>query len=282
MTLGEQVKIFKKSLGLEGKMRAVLDQAADLLGVTANYKSLPDLSAACMAALDRRRAAALPPSDFASPPRASASPRRAAAPTPPRAAVPPPLLPAAPPSSAAAPGPPSVESSPPAAASPRRPAPPAPPEPNLSGHCVRIDGLKARPELNGRCGVARHYDAVKGRYEVAVEGEVEVVVLLKPANLQDAGKASIDPPSLDGLSGSHLHALPPPLAAVWEVKLSGAFQPYKSDEEQRALEQAWGRGESQVQLERGHVVHLTGPMRQVAQHGKGREVRRRVLSEFAG
>ena len=92
MTLGEQVKIFKKSLGLEGKMRAVLDQAADLLGVTANYKSLPDLSAACMVALDRRRAAALPPSDFASPPRASASPCRAAAPTPPRAAVPPPPL----------------------------------------------------------------------------------------------------------------------------------------------------------------------------------------------
>ena len=38
-------------------------------------------------------------------------------------------------------------------------------------------------------------------------------------------------------------------------------------------------GESQVQLERGHVVHLTAPMRQVAQHGKLRVVRRRVLSE---
>ena len=144
---------------------------------------------------------------------------------------------------------------------------------------MRIDGLKARPELNGRCGVARRFDAAKGRYEVAVEGEAGVVVLLKPANLQDAGKASIDPLSLDGLSGSHLHTLPPPLAAVWEVKLSGAFQPYQAEEEQRALEQAWGRGESQVQLERGYVVHLTRPMRQVAQHGKGREVRRRVLSD---
>ena len=29
----------------------------------------------------------------------------------------------------------------------------------------------------------------------------------------------------------------------------------------------------------GHVVHLAAPMRQVAQHGKLREVRRRVLSE---
>ena len=114
-----------------------------------------------------------------------------------------------------------------------------------------------------------------GRYEVAVEGEAEVLVLLKPANLQDAREASVDPLSLDGL-----HAPPPPpLAAVWEVKLSGAFQPYKAEEEQRALEQAWARGESQVQLERGHVVHLAAPMRQVAQHGKLREVRRRVLSE---
>ena len=139
---------------------------------------------------------------------------------------------------------------------------------------MRIDGLKARPGLNGRCGVARRFDAAKGRYEVAVEGEAEVVVLLRPANLQDAREASVDPPSLDGL-----HAPPPPLAAVWEVKLSGAFQPYKAEEEQRALEQAWARGESQVQLERGHVVHLAAPMRQVAQHGKLREVRRRALSE---
>ena len=143
-----------------------------------------------------------------------------------------------------------------------------------AGRRVRIDGLKARPELNGRCGVARRFDAAKGRYEVAVEGEAEVLVLLRPANLQGAREASVDPPSLDGL-----HAPLPPLAAVWEVKLSGAFQPYKAEEEQRALEQAWARGESQVQLERGHVVHLAAPMRQVAQHGKLREVRRRALSE---
>ena len=55
----------------------------------------------------------------------------------------------------------------------------------LSGRRVRIAGLKGRPELNGRCGVAAHFDAAKGRYEVAVEGEAEAV-LLKPANLQEA------------------------------------------------------------------------------------------------
>ena len=59
----------------------------------------------------------------------------------------------------------------------------ATPTPNLSGRHVRISGLKGRPELNGRCGVAGHFDPAKGRYEVVVEGEAEAV-LLKPANLQ--------------------------------------------------------------------------------------------------
>ena len=58
------------------------------------------------------------------------------------------------------------------------------PTPSLSGRRVRIAGLKGRHELNGRCGVAGHFDAAKGRYEVAVEGEAEAV-LLKPANLQE-------------------------------------------------------------------------------------------------
>ena len=64
-------------------------------------------------------------------------------------------------------------------------ATPAAPTPkNLSGRRVRIDGLKGRPELNGRCGVAGRFDAAKGRYEVAVEDEAEAV-LLKPMNLQE-------------------------------------------------------------------------------------------------
>ena len=56
--------------------------------------------------------------------------------------------------------------------------------PNHSARRVRIVGLQARPELNGRCGVAGRFDAAKGRYAVAVEGEAEAV-LLKSANLQE-------------------------------------------------------------------------------------------------
>ena len=63
----------------------------------------------------------------------------------------------------------------------------------LSGRRVRIAGLKGRPELNGRCGVAAYFDAAKGRYEVALEGEVEAV-LLKPANLQEVFEPVLHPP----------------------------------------------------------------------------------------
>ena len=58
------------------------------------------------------------------------------------------------------------------------------PTPELSGCRVRIAGLKGRPQLNGRSGVAGRFDAAKGRYEVAVVGEAEAV-LLKPANMQE-------------------------------------------------------------------------------------------------
>ena len=64
------------------------------------------------------------------------------------------------------------------------PATAAAPTPNLLGRRVSIDGLKGRPELNGRCGVAGRFDAAKGWYEVAVEGEAEAV-LLRPANLKE-------------------------------------------------------------------------------------------------
>ena len=55
---------------------------------------------------------------------------------------------------------------------------------NLSGRRVRVSGLKGRRELNGRYGEAGRFDSAKARYEVAVEGEAEAV-LLKPANLQE-------------------------------------------------------------------------------------------------
>lgn len=51
---------------------------------------------------------------------------------------------------------------------------------------VRIGGLQARPELNGRCGTAVKYQPVvegrPGRFAVNVDGE-EAPVLLKLANL---------------------------------------------------------------------------------------------------
>jgi len=65
--------------------------------------------------------------------------------------------------------------------------------PSLSGRRVRIDGLKGRPELNGLCGVAGRFDAAKGRYEVAVEGEAEAV-LLKPMNLQELIEPALHSP----------------------------------------------------------------------------------------
>ena len=63
---------------------------------------------------------------------------------------------------------------------------------NLLGHRVRIDGLKGRPEFNGRCGVAARFDEAKGRYEVTMEGDEALALLLKQANLQDEGKADAD------------------------------------------------------------------------------------------
>ena len=83
----------------------------------------------------------------------------------------------------------------------------AAPTPNLSGRRVRIFGLKGRPELNGRSGVAGRFDAAKGRYEVAVEGEAEAV-LLKPANLQDAGCGCLKPQTC--LTSSLPHPIPNP------------------------------------------------------------------------
>ena len=68
----------------------------------------------------------------------------------------------------------------------------AAPTPGLSGSRVRIFGLKGQPELNGRCGVAGRFDTAKGRYEVAVEGEAEAV-LLKPANLQETIRPTYPP-----------------------------------------------------------------------------------------
>ena len=66
----------------------------------------------------------------------------------------------------------------------------------LLGRRVAVHGLSGRPELNGRCGVARRYDEARGRYEVELEAgggggggggggsAAEQSVLLRAANLQ--------------------------------------------------------------------------------------------------
>ena len=59
----------------------------------------------------------------------------------------------------------------------------------LIGRRVRVEGLAARPELNGRCGEATAYDATRERYCVAVEGEPSPV-LLRPDNLTVIGHAA--------------------------------------------------------------------------------------------
>ena len=59
----------------------------------------------------------------------------------------------------------------------------------LIGRRVRVEGLAARPELNGRCGEATAYDATRERYCVAVEGEPSPV-LLRPDNLTAIGHAA--------------------------------------------------------------------------------------------
>ena len=87
------------------------------------------------------------------------------------------------------------------------PAAVAAPTPNLSGRRVRIGGLKARPELNGQCGVAGRFDAAKGRYEVAVEGEAGAV-LLKPANLQDGWLQKLLEPAVPALTVTLTLSLP--------------------------------------------------------------------------
>ena len=53
MPLIEQVEVFKRELGLEGNVKAVIEQAAEQLGVPAKGRSLSELAAACMEVLGR-------------------------------------------------------------------------------------------------------------------------------------------------------------------------------------------------------------------------------------
>ena len=92
------------------------------------------------------------------------------------------------------------------------------PTPNLWGRRVRIFGLKGRPELNGRCGVAGRFVAAKGRYAVTVEGEAEAV-LLKPANLHDHALVQV---TID--QHTPLSVVTEPFVDIWRGKRGGERQ----------------------------------------------------------
>ena len=58
----------------------------------------------------------------------------------------------------------------------------------LVGHRVVLDGIQARPELNGRKGVVLQYMSAKGRCAVRLDGEAEgsAPLSLKPVCLTRA------------------------------------------------------------------------------------------------
>jgi len=47
-----------------------------------------------------------------------------------------------------------------------------------------IQGIQARPELNGREGWVIHWHADTGRFKVEIAGEAEEYFALKPANIR--------------------------------------------------------------------------------------------------
>ena len=116
--------------------------------------------------------------------------------------------------------------------------------PLMVGQRVRVEGLVGRPDLNGRCGVATAYDAVRERYCVAID-DVPSPVLLRPGNLTAIGHASASasatgpPPWLVRPMApmapmappwSITSVPPPPPLSLWFVdaeKRSAAFQHLK-------------------------------------------------------
>jgi len=53
------------------------------------------------------------------------------------------------------------------------------------GSYVRVVGIQARPELNGRCGLALHFASGKSRWQVLLEGSpYEKPLSVKPGNLE--------------------------------------------------------------------------------------------------
>ena len=95
---------------------------------------------------------------------------------------------------------------------------------DLMGQRVRITGLIARPELNGRAGIARRFDTEKQRWEVWVENEAgSVSLLVRPDRLApcpdgDLGVAATPEEAAISLAACPIDPqhLPPPKGAAAE------------------------------------------------------------------
>ena len=74
----------------------------------------------------------------------------------------------------------------------------------LLGRRVVINGLVAKPELNGRAGTAVSFDDDKGRYLVELD-DTSSSLMIKPCNLLPTPVCSV---ALCSLLFSHVRALP--------------------------------------------------------------------------
>jgi hypothetical protein len=74
----------------------------------------------------------------------------------------------------------------------------------LLGRRVVINGLIAKPELNGRTGTAVSFDGDKGRYSVELDG-TSSSLMIKPCNLIPTPVCSV---ALCSLLFSHVQAVP--------------------------------------------------------------------------
>ena len=94
---------------------------------------------------------------------------------------------------------------------------------------VAIFGLKARPDVNGRRGRARSFDAAKGRYAVELEpgadGSAETLAL-KRENLVAARRVELAPPT-DGSAGELPSGLPAGCSAAFVTGFDPTTECYR-------------------------------------------------------
>lgn len=60
---------------------------------------------------------------------------------------------------------------------------------NLLGRCVRLKGLQARPELNGRIGTVMVWDENAERAGVDIAGS-EHLIAVRPANIEEVPRGT--------------------------------------------------------------------------------------------